>query len=147
MANPQRLRRIGDQIQREISSILAGELRDPRVALVTITEVRVAQDMAHAKVFYTTLSTSTDRAELAQVLERASGFMRSLLGRRIKTHITPELHFEYDQSIEHGLALEQTVARWARGDGDAHDSRLSLAATRGSGGRPSARSPMMFRWI
>ncbi len=122
MANPQRLRRIGDQIQREISSILAGELRDPRVALVTITEVRVAQDMAHAKVFYTTLSTSTDRAELAQVLERASGFMRSLLGRRIKTHITPELHFEYDQSIEHGLALDRLIDDALRDDLQARTS-------------------------
>jgi ribosome-binding factor A len=109
MANAQRLRRLADQIQLEISAMLANELRDPRLSLVTITEVKVAQDLAHARVYYTTLLEGAARDDVARGLNRSSGFMRSLLGRRIRTHVTPELHFEYDRSIEHGMAIDRLI--------------------------------------
>jgi ribosome-binding factor A len=109
MANPQRLRRIGDQIQHEISAILASELRDPRISLVTITEVKVSQDLAHARVYYTTLREGESREEAGRALARSAGFIRSLLGRRIRTHVTPELRFEYDRSIEQGMAIDRLI--------------------------------------
>lgn len=109
MAGAQRRSRVADQIQRELSAIIASELKDPRVALVTITEVTVSQDLQHAKVYVTTLAPAERRAELLSGLSSAAGFMRSLLGRRIKTFVTPELRFEYDGSIERGVHLTHLI--------------------------------------
>lgn len=109
MAGPQRRGRIADQIQRELSAMIASELKDPRIALVTITEVTVSPDLQHAKVYVTTLAPADRRAEILSGLASAAGFMRSLLGRRIKTFATPELRFEYDASIERGLHLTHLI--------------------------------------
>jgi ribosome-binding factor A len=109
LANAQRQLRVADQIQRELAAIIAAELKDPRIALVTLTDVRLSPDLAHAKVFYTTLAEGEMRHEAALALGRAAGFMRSQLGKRIKLHTTPELHFEYDASIERGFALDRLI--------------------------------------
>lgn len=108
-AGAQRLRRVADQIQRELAAILHGEIGDPRVKPVTITGVEVSPDLAHAKVFFTTLEPGPVRDASLDGLRRAAGFMRSLLGRRRKTHNVPELHFEFDRSIEQGFRLSQLI--------------------------------------
>lgn len=108
MANPQRLRRIADQIQRELSDIIYRELKDPRVGMITITGVEVSPDMAHAKVFFTAMGEGAHQEILAG-LHRAGGFLRSMLGQRIKIHNTPELHFQYDASIEEGVRLSRLI--------------------------------------
>jgi len=109
MANAQRLRRAADQIQRELAAIIAGELRDPRATLITLTGVELSSDLAHAKVFYTTLVEGEQRRDVELVLKRAAGFLRTQLGRRIKLYATPELHFHYDESIERGFALDRLI--------------------------------------
>ncbi|MCU0803663.1 MAG: 30S ribosome-binding factor RbfA [Burkholderiales bacterium] len=109
MANAQRRNRVADQIQRELSDIIRLELRDPRVHLVTITGVNVTPDLMHAKVFVTTLGAESERDETLTGLRRAAGYMRSLLGKRLHTHSTPELHFEYDPSIERGVRLTHLI--------------------------------------
>src|SRR5579871_711287 len=109
MANVQRRRLAGDQIQKELAGIIAGELKDPRVALVTLTEVGVSPDLAHAKVFYTTLAQRDARDETARALARATGFLRSALARRMALHAIPDLHFEYDHSIERGFAIDRLI--------------------------------------
>jgi ribosome-binding factor A len=108
MANAQRLQRVGDQIQRELSELIRLELKDPRVHMVTITGVDVSPDLAHAKVRVSTLDT-THRDETLAGLRRAAGFLRSQLGRRLTTYATPELHFEYDASIEEGVRLARLI--------------------------------------
>jgi len=108
MANTQRLQRIGDQIQRELADIIRLELKDPRVGLVTVTGVDVTPDLAHAKVYVTMLD-EKHRDDALAGLRSAAGFMRSHLGRRLKTHATPELHFEYDPSIERGMRLTHLI--------------------------------------
>lgn len=103
-----RPQKLGDLIQRELSDLLQRELRDPRVGMITITGVDVSPDISHAKVLYTTL----DRAhieEAARGLKRASGFLRSQLARRIKLYTTPELRFEYDESVERGDRLSRLI--------------------------------------
>jgi ribosome-binding factor A len=115
MANKQRLRRVGDQIQRELSAILHTELKDPRVGLVTLTGVEVSSDLAHAKVFYTTLGDSQAREQTTEGLRRAAGFLRSLLGKRLQVHSTPELHFIFDESVERGMQLSQLIDRAVSG--------------------------------
>src|SRR3954471_22607452 len=106
MANPQRLRRIADQIQRELSDILRNELKDPRVGMITLTGVEVSPDIAHARVFFTTLG---DADAPGAGLGRAAGFLRTALGRRVKLHNIPELHFEYDASVEQGVRLSKLI--------------------------------------
>src|SRR3990172_5134954 len=109
MANPARRRRVAEQIQRELSQILRTELKDPGVGMITITDVEVSPDLAHAKVFFTTLGDAEVLAHTQAGLRRAAGFLRSALGRRIKVHNTPELHFEYDASVERGVRLTQLI--------------------------------------
>jgi ribosome-binding factor A len=109
VANPARQRRVADQIQRELADIIRGELKDPRVGMITLTSVEVSPDLSHAKVFYTSLVEDAHREEVLAGLRRASGFLRSELGRRIKVHVTPELHFVYDASVERGMRLSQLI--------------------------------------
>jgi len=108
MANPTRLRRVADQIQRELSDLLPSEVKDPRVGMVTLTGVEVSSDLAHAKVYFTTL-TEQGREETREGLQRAAGFLRSKLGPRLRIHSTPELHFHYDASIEAGMRLSKLI--------------------------------------
>ena len=108
MANPQRLRRVADQVQRELSDIIRSELKDPRVGMITLTGVEMSSDLAHAKVYFTSLVSGSHEETLVG-LRRASGFLRTLLGQRIKIHNTPELHFEYDASIEEGVRLSKLI--------------------------------------
>jgi ribosome-binding factor A len=109
MANPARLRRIAEQIQRELSEILRSELKDPGVGMITITDVEVSADLAHAKVFFTTLGDAESLARTQGGLRRAAGFLRSSLGHRLRIHNTPELHFAYDASVEQGVRLSQLI--------------------------------------
>ena len=100
--------KLGDLIQREISGLLQRELRDPRVGMITITSVDVSPDFAHAKVFYTLLD-QKNLAEVQQGLARAAGFLRSQLAKRLKLYTTPELRFEYDESVERGDRLSRLI--------------------------------------
>jgi ribosome-binding factor A len=109
MANQQRLRRVADQIQRELSDLLRSELKDPRVGLVTLTGVEVSPDLAHAKVFFTTLGDAKSLEGTLAGLEHAAGFLRTQLGRRLVLRVTPELHFRHDVSIERGSRLSQLI--------------------------------------
>ncbi|HEX5767731.1 MAG TPA: 30S ribosome-binding factor RbfA [Burkholderiales bacterium] len=103
-----RPQKLGDLIQRELSELLQRELRDPRVGMITITGVNVSPDFSHAKVFYTTLEPA-HVADAARGLKRAAGFLRSQLAKRIKLYTTPELRFEYDESIERGDRLARLI--------------------------------------
>lgn len=103
-----RPQKVGDQIQRELSEILHRELRDPGVGMITLTGVEVSPDCTHAKVFFTCLDPAHVAPALAG-LKRASGFLRSQLGKRIKIFNTPELHFQYDESVERGDRLSRLI--------------------------------------
>jgi ribosome-binding factor A len=107
---PARGQRVADQIQRDVAEIIAFELKDPRVGMVTITEVQLTPDYAHAKVFFTTLADNPDTVRQTQHgLSKASGFIRNQLGHRLKIHTLPELHFVYDSSPARGAALSKLI--------------------------------------
>lgn len=101
--------RVVEQIRRELADLIRLELKDPRVSLVTLTDVEITPDYAHAKVFYTTLAGAEQRAEIDRGLKRSAGFLRRELGRRVRIHHTPELHFVYDTSVERGTQLSQLI--------------------------------------
>ena len=109
MANPQRQRRVADQIQRELAEIIRLELKDPRVGLITITAVDVSPDLSHARIHFTCLGSDEHREEAEAGLKRAGGFLRSALGKKLKIHLTPELHFAYDTSIESAMRLSRLI--------------------------------------
>jgi ribosome-binding factor A len=103
-----RPQKLGDQIQRELSELLQRELRDPRVGMVTITAVDVSPDLSHAKIFFTLLG-KEHLEETTKGLQRAAGFLRTRLARRINIYTTPELRFEYDESVERGDRLSRLI--------------------------------------
>ena len=105
---PGRGLRVADQIQRDLAEIIAFELKDPRVGMVTITEVQITPDYAHAKVFFTLLE-KEKLEDTVHGLRRAAGFLRSQLAKRIKLYTTPELRFEYDESVERGDRLSRLI--------------------------------------
>jgi len=102
-------RRIADQIQRELSEIIRLELKDPRVGLITITDVEVTQDNAHAKVFFTALGEPVQQEAATRALNHAAGFMRSELAQRLKLRTVPQLRFDYDVSMERGMRLSELI--------------------------------------
>ena len=106
---PARSLRVADQIQRELAEIIRTELKDPRVAMITLTGVEVTADYAHAKVFYTLMGSAEQRADTDTGLKQAGGFLRSQIARRIKLHSIPQLHFIYDVSVERGFELSRLI--------------------------------------
>jgi len=111
--------RIAEQIQRELAQLLRLEVKDPRVGMVTVTGVEVTRDYAHAKIFYTTLNGTSK--ELQEGLEKTAGFLRSKLAGLMKLRITPQLHFVYDSSVEHGSQLSQLIDRAIASDHNKSD--------------------------
>ena len=109
MANPQRLRRVADQIQRELSELLRTELKDPRVGMITLTGVEVSPDLGYSNVFFTTLADAESLARIEAGLRHATGFLRTQLGKRLKLRVTPEIRFKHDASVERGVRLSQLI--------------------------------------
>ena len=102
-----RIDRVKEQVMRELAELVRTELKDPRAGFITINDVEVSRDYSHATVYYTVLN--GDCAASAQALEKAKGFLRSELSRSITVFRTPELHFEYDESLERGVNLSQLI--------------------------------------
>jgi len=104
-----RSRRVGDQIQRTLSELLRREVRDPRLGSITLTDVRVSQDLAHAKVFYSVLGGTKDAALTQEILDSAATLLRGRLGRALSLRHAPELHFEADALIEEGARMSALI--------------------------------------
>ena len=123
-----RVQRVADQIQREIASLIQMEVDDPRVGMVSVTGVEVSRDLAYAKVYVTVMNSLSDDEEVndstlsdpgdldklevednLKALNRASGYLRSLLAKRLKIRSVPKLQFYYDGSIERGQKLSKLI--------------------------------------
>ncbi len=106
---PNRNFKVADQIQRDLAELIARELKDPRVGMVTIQAVEVTPDYAHAKVFFSVLT--GDVEETAQGLNQAAGFLRNGLFKRLHIHTVPTLHFVYDRTPERAADMNALIAR------------------------------------
>ncbi|MBF7689933.1 ribosome-binding factor A [Acinetobacter pollinis] len=110
MAGSQRLKRMADTVQRELAELIRQELKDPRLGgYVTISAVKVSPDLGYAEVYVTVMGrdlqddqTEEAHKETLSVLNKASGFLRQELSRRLKTRVTPRLRFHYDKTNAHG---------------------------------------------
>lgn len=106
---PNRGYRVADQIQRDLSELIARELKDPRVGMVTINAVEVTPDYAHAKVFFSLLI--GDPEEATEGLNAAAGFLRNGLFKRLHIHTVPTLHFIFDRTTERASDMNALIAK------------------------------------
>jgi ribosome-binding factor A len=104
-----RVERIAEQVREEISQILATEVRDPRVGLVTVTRAKVTGDLSLARIYWTVIGDAAERKKTQQGLEKAVPFMRHLLSQRLTLRRSPELVFQFDQSVGAQDRIEQII--------------------------------------
>lgn len=105
-----RVSQIGEEIKRVISQLLRTKIKDPRISdMVSITEVRVTNDLSFAKVFVSVFGTGAEKNDTLEGLRNAEGFIKKEIGRNVKMRIMPKLIFELDDSVEESLRLEKIL--------------------------------------
>lgn len=104
-----RSNRVAEQMKKELGDIITRKIKDPRVGFVTITAVEVTGDLSQATVYITSLGNEEEQDATMKALEKATGFIRSEIGQRIRLRRTPELTFKFDASIEYGNKIEQLL--------------------------------------
>ena len=115
-----RSQRVAEQIRRDLAELIRLEVKDPRVGFITLTDVEITPDYAHAKVYFTSMRGEEGLDEILTGLHRASGFLRRELGKRVRIHTLPELQFQYDSSVERGSRLSQLIDQVVRDDDARH---------------------------
>jgi ribosome-binding factor A len=103
--------RIQDLLREEISTIIQRELRDPGIGFVTIVDVKMSEDLRQAKIYYTVYGSDEDWQKTKEAFERSKGYIKFLLGKRIRIKYMPELSFFPDKSYERMLRIEEILTR------------------------------------
>lgn len=119
-----RERRVADFIQREMAEILMREMKDPRVGMVSINQVKVSPDLGYADLYISSLDTreAPEREELLEVLRGASGWLRSLIAKRSSMRTTPRLRFHWDRLPEESNRISRLIDE-ARASDEARQPR------------------------
>ncbi|AZK47750.1 30S ribosome-binding factor RbfA [Paenibacillus lentus] len=104
-----RVGRVGEQIKKELSLLIQNEVKDPRIGFVTVTGVDVTNDLSQARVYISVFGDEEKKADSLKGLEKAIGFLRTELGKRMRLRHTPELIFKVDESIEYGSRIEKLL--------------------------------------
>ncbi|CAN5837901.1 30S ribosome-binding factor RbfA [soil metagenome] len=104
-----RIARLNEQLKRELTTLLQFEVKDPRITTVSILDVEVSPDLYHAKVFYTLRGDEEERRLVHEGLRAAAGYLRTELGRRMHIRRAPELHFAFDNTLEHAMHIERLL--------------------------------------
>jgi len=134
-----RTQRVADQIRREIAVLIQMELNDPRIGMVSVIAVKVSRDLSYAKIYVTVLNSLADSGavnsstlsapgqldkleieENLKALNKASGYLRSLLAKRLTLRSVPKLRFHYDGSVERGRHLSELIDNALAADRDLH---------------------------
>lgn len=109
MKQTPRTRKVNETVREAVASMLTGDIADPRLEMVTVTGAEVAPDFSVATIFVIAHGDEQRYAEVLEGLESAKGRIRSLLGRRVKTRITPELRFAIDASVDRGMRISEAL--------------------------------------
>jgi ribosome-binding factor A len=125
-----RARRVAQQIQQALSELIRREVRDPRLGMVTLTEVRMSSDLSYATVYYSVLGGDAKHAQ--EILDSAAGMLRGPLGRSLGIRHSPELRFVQDELIESGARLSALIQKAVRDDEARHVDDPSDAADDGA---------------
>lgn len=104
-----RQRRVADRIRSELSDLFLRDAKDPRLALVTVTEVTIDRELAYADVYVNALGAEERRPEVMAALDHAKGYLRSQIGARVRLRRTPELRFHWDPSLERGERIARLL--------------------------------------
>ncbi len=101
--------KVADQIQRDLSELIARELKDPRVGMVTLQAIELTPDYAHANVYFSVLT--GDAQQALEGLNQAAGFLRNGLFKRLHIHTVPTLHFVFDRTPERAADMNALIAQ------------------------------------
>ncbi len=131
--------RLAEAIREEVAQMIAFELKDPRLGLVTVTRVEVSSDLGHARVYVGVLGEENERRKTMEALQGATGYVRCELGKRLRIYQVPEVDFRYDKGLEATervarLLAEEQAASAARTQGPAEPT--GSAAPEPAGGEP-----------
>ncbi|VEI12659.1 30S ribosome-binding factor RbfA [Trueperella bialowiezensis] len=110
MANT-RVDRVADQIKQIVARLINSKLKDPRLGMVTVTDVRVTGDLQHASVFYTVMGSEEERIQSGKALESATGMIRSVVGKQLGLRLTPSLEFILDALPDSVKSMEDLLAQ------------------------------------
>ena len=110
-----RRQRIQDLLREEISSILFRDIKDPGLGFVTILEIKMTEDLKFAKIYYSLYGTEKQKEETAVALKRSRGYIKFLIGQRVKLKYTPDIEFIYDDRYDKMAKIEEILKR------DSHD--------------------------
>jgi len=103
------MNRIDEQLKEEISKIIDQEIHDPNfTGLVSVSKVKTTPDLRYARVFVTMIGCKSQKENLA-ILKKSSGYIRTLIAKRVNLRLTPELVFEFDESIEYGAKIDKIL--------------------------------------
>lgn len=105
-----RANRVAEQIKKELGEILSLKIKDPRVGFVTVTDVEVTGDLQNATIYFSVLGDELKKEDTIKGLEKASGFIRSEIGQRIRLRKTPVITFKFDEAFEYGNRID-TILR------------------------------------
>jgi ribosome-binding factor A len=111
------MRRVNAAV-REVLAEAVGELRDPRIGFVTVTDVKTSRDLRHARVFVSVLGSETKREKTLAGLEAAHGVLQARIAQELRLKRTPQLAFEYDPSVERGVRMTHLIDELAPGPDD-----------------------------
>ena len=114
--------RVAQELKKEVAVILQREVKDPRIGMVTVSDVEVSRDLAYAKIFVTFLFDNDQDAIVQGMkgLEKASPYIRTLVGKAMRLRIVPELRFIYDESLVEGMRMSNLVSNVIREDEAKH---------------------------
>ena len=104
-----RRQRLGDQLQVELAVLIQRDVRDPRVGFVTVTEVRMSSDLRHARVYVSIFGDDEQKEESLAALDRARGFLKVQIGKRLRLRHVPELRFTVDDTLDHAERIESLL--------------------------------------
>lgn len=120
--NKRRMEKMAEEIRREVSQILAEEIKDPRLSLVSVTRVEVSNDLGSARIYVSVLGDEAKQADAQQALERARGFIRTEISSRIRLRHAPDISFRVDHSIEHGIRIADMLNKISSEENRGNDS-------------------------
>lgn len=109
MPSELRQKRVADRIQAEIAGLLQRDIKDPRLEMVTVTVVNIDRELEHANVFVSTVGDDARQKAVMEALNKAKGFIRREVGRRVQLRRNPELHFHWDPSPDKAEQVEQLL--------------------------------------
>ena len=118
MAVGERVQRVAEAIKEEVAQILQREMKDPRIGFITVTRVNVSPDLRHAKVYFSLLEGYGDADRTEAGLKSSQGYVRRLVGDRLRLRVTPEVTFHLDPSVAESIRISKILGS---PDGDARE--------------------------